>query len=499
MSAIAARDIWKSFAGTAALSGVSLAIAPGSIHALVGENGAGKSTLIKTLTGVHRTDRGTLSVGGRERVFHGPEEAIAAGVSAVHQERNLVPAFSVAENLFLHAPPRRSGFLDYARLDADAAVWLERVGLAVSPRARAGSLSVAQGQLLEIARALALQAEVLLLDEPTASITEREAAVLFDRLRELGRAGRAMLFVSHKLDEVFALCDCITVIRDGRTILEAVPRADLTQKEVVTAMVGRSITFGARPAASVPAAAGPPRLELRGVSTGFGHTGIDLTLRAGEVAGLYGLVGAGRTELARALLGLERITGGTVLRDGAPISVRDPRDALRRHRIGYVSEDRKGEGLILRHPIRHNVGITLWDRLAGALGAITPARERRGITPTVDRMAVRLASLDQPVSELSGGNQQKISVAKWLASDLAVLVIDEPTVGVDVRTKEDMYGLIEGAKASGLAVLVISSDLAEVIRISDRILVMADKRIVHEMPNRGDYGTLSEQILHAIV
>ena len=193
---------------------------------------------------------------------------------------------------------------------------------------------------------------------------------------------------------------------------------------------------------------------------------------------------------------IQRLTGARTV---AGIVIRDPRDALRRHHIGYVSEDRKGEGLILRHPIRHNVGITLWDRLAGALGAITPARERGGIAPTVDRMAVRLASLDQPVGELSGGNQQKISVAKWLASDVAVLIIDEPTVGVDVRTKEDMYGLIEGAKASGLAVLVISSDLAEVIRISDRILVMAEKRIVHETLNVGDYRTLSEEILHAIV
>ncbi|MDX7953768.1 sugar ABC transporter ATP-binding protein [Lichenihabitans sp. Uapishka_5] len=499
MSAIAARDIWKSFAGTAALSGVSLALEPGSIHALVGENGAGKSTLIKTLTGVHRADRGTLSVGGREHVFHGPEEAIASGVSAVHQERNLVPAFSVAENLFLHAPPRRLGFLDTPRLYRDAETWLRRVGLAVSPRARASSLSVAQGQLLEIARALALQAKVLLLDEPTASITEREAAVLFERLRELSRAGRAMLFVSHKLDEVFALCDRVTVIRDGRTILEAAPRADLTQKDVVTAMVGRSITFGSRPAPSTAARSGPPRLELRGVSTAFGHTDINLDIRGGEVVGLYGLVGAGRTELARALLGLERITGGTVARDGVPIHIRDPRDALRQHRIGYVSEDRKGEGLILRHAIRHNVAITFWDRLAGALGFVTPGRERRAVGFTVERMAVRLASLDQPVGELSGGNQQKISVAKWLASDVDILIIDEPTIGVDVRTKEDMYGLVENAKTSGLAILVITSDLAEVIRISDRILVMAEKRVVHQTQNLGDYRTISEEILHAIV
>lgn len=499
MSAIAASDIWKSFAGTVALSGVNLAIAPGSIHALVGENGAGKSTLIKTLTGVHRADRGLLTVGGQECAFSRPEEAIAAGISAVHQERNIVPAFSVAENLFLHAPPRRAGFLDHRRLNEDAVVWLDRVGLSVSPRLRADALSVAQGQLLEIARALALEAEILLLDEPTASITEREAAMLFAQLRDLRDAGRALLFVSHKLDEVFALCDHVTVIRDGRTILDAVPRADLSQKDVVTAMVGRSISFGARPASPAAVPSAVPRLALQGVSTDFGHERVDLELRAGEVVGLYGLVGAGRSELARALLGLERITSGNVMRNGVPIRVRDPCEALLAHRIGYVSEDRKGEGLILRHSVRHNVGITLWARLAGILGFVTPRRERHGIAPTVDRMAVRLASLDQPVGELSGGNQQKISVAKWLASDVDVLMIDEPTVGVDVRTKEDMYDLIDHAKVAGVAILVISSDLAEVIRISDRILVMADKRIVHETRNVGTYRDLSEEILHAIV
>ncbi len=499
VSAIAARGIWKSFAGTVALSGVNLAIEPGSIHALVGENGAGKSTLIKTLTGVHRADRGLLTVGGRECAFGRPEEAIGAGISAVHQERNLVPAFSAAENLFLGAPPRRAGFLDHKRLHKDAAVWLDRVGLSVPPQRRADALSVAQGQLLEIARALALEAKILLLDEPTASITEREAAMLFVQLRDLRDAGRALLFVSHKLDEVFALCDHVTVIRDGRTILDAVPRADLTQKDVVTAMVGRSISFGDRPASPAAVPSAVPRLALQGISTGLGHERVDLELRAGEVVGLYGLVGAGRSELARALIGLERITSGNVLRDGVPIRVRDPCEALLAHRIGYVSEDRKGEGLILRHSVRHNVGITLWERLAGILGFVTPRRERHGIAPTVDRMAVRFASLDQPVGELSGGNQQKISVAKWLASDVDVLVIDEPTVGVDVRTKEDMHSLIDHAKVGGVAVLVISSDLAEVIRISDRILVMAEKRIVHETRNVGTYRDLSEEILHAIV
>lgn len=500
MTALAAADIWKGFAGTIALRGVGLTLEPGSIHALIGENGAGKSTLIKVLTGVYRADRGSLLVDGRERVFHHPDEAIEAGISTVFQERNIVPAFSVAENLFLNDAPRRAGFLDYAKLHADAAVWLDRVGLNVSPQTRAGSLSVAQGQLLEIARALALRAKVLLLDEPTASITEREAAVLFERLHELRDAGSAILFVSHKLDEVFALCDRMSVIRDGQTILDSARREDVTQRDIVTAMVGRSITFGSRTAAANPPdTVAPPRLALRGVATSFGHRNVDLDLRAGEIVGLYGLVGAGRTELARAVMGLESITAGTLSREGRPIRIRSPREAIYTHRIGYVSEDRKGEGLILNHRIRHNVGITIWDRIAGPLGAVTPGRERRHVAQTVDQMSVRLRSLDQPVGELSGGNQQKISVAKWLAGDIDVLIIDEPTIGVDVRTKEDMYAVIEHLRSLGKAILVISSDLAEIVRISDRIAVMTRKTIVWDQPNEGSYERLSEEIMHAIV
>ena len=499
MTGLAASEIWKGFGGTFALRGASLALAPNGIHALIGENGAGKSTLIKVLTGVHRADLGTLSVGGVERVFHAPEEAIAAGIGTVYQERNLVPAFSVAENLFLHAPPRRAGFLDHRRLYADARIWLDRVGLDVAPQMRAGSLSVAQGQLLEIARALALEARVLLLDEPTASITEREVAMLFDRLREVRDGGGALLFVSHKLDEVFALCDRITVIRDGETILDGVPCAGLSQKEVVTAMVGRSISLGARAKDTARAKDATPRLELKAVSTGFGHRDIDLAIAPGEVVGLYGLVGAGRTELARAIVGLDRIDGGAVLREGSQVRIRNPRDALHAHRIGYVSEDRKGEGLILLHPIRHNVGITIWDHVGGALGLVSPARERTHVAPTVDRMGVRLASLDQPVAQLSGGNQQKISVAKWLVSDVDVLIVDEPTIGIDVRTKEDMYVVIESLKARGKAVLVISSDLAEIVRISDHIFAMAQKRLVWNGPNPGDYARLSQEIMHILV
>ena len=507
MSALEAHGIRKTFGGTAALDGVDLTIEPASIHALIGENGAGKSTLIKIVTGVHAADAGTVSIFGQMHNFRSPEDAIEAGIGAVFQERNLLPHISVAENLFLHAPPRRAGFLDRARLRADARLWLDRVGLAIAPDRPAGTLTPAQGQLLEIARALALRARVLLLDEPTASITERDANLLFDRLRELRDTGTAMLFVSHKLEEVFALCDRITVIRDGRTVLSNVSRADLTPSDVVTAMVGRAITLGQRDVSrnigpepdAAPTGARPPRLALRGLATGFGHRDIDLALHAGRVTGLYGLVGAGRTELARAIIGLDRITAGVIESDGRAIRPRDPRDARRSHGIGYLSEDRKGEGLILSHPIRHNVGITLWDRIAWHFGLVSPAHERDAVAPVIGTLGVRLASLDQPVGDLSGGNQQKISLAKWIASDVDVLLVDEPSIGVDIRTKEEMYGVVAGLAARGKAVLVISSDLAEIVRLSDDILVMANRRIALRLPNTGDYPALSERIMHAIV
>lgn len=495
---IRVKDVTKSFDGVVALRGVSLAMRPGTIHALIGENGAGKSTLIKVITGVHRPDAGTVTVDGHELTFHGPQDALRAGVSAVHQERNLVPEFSVAENVFLHTPPVRAGFLHYGRLYREAVPWLKMVGLDLDPRQPAKELSVAQAQLVEVARALNRRAKILLLDEPTATLTEHDTAKLFALLHALRDQGTSILFVSHKLNEVFELCDRITVLRDGRTILDDVATSELTQGDVITAMVGREITLAHRPARKKIEDA-PPLLELRNVSTRHGHEGIDLTLSAGRVVGLYGLVGAGRTELAKSIIGLLGIEGGQVLVRQQAARIRNPHEALRKYGIGYVSEDRKAEGVILEHSIGKNVGITIWDRISRRLGFIAPARERASVEPFLARMGVKHVGVQQRVMELSGGNQQKVSVAKWLASEVDVLIIDEPTIGVDVRTKEDMYALIEEVAAAGKAVMVISSDLEEIVRISDSILVLANKRFVLELENTGEYDLLSEKIFQAIV
>lgn len=497
MNAIEARGIWKAFDGNFALRDAHLAVASGTIHALIGENGAGKSTLIRALTGVHRPDLGEILIGGRPVSLAGVHDAMRHGVSAVHQERNLVPEISIAENLLLHKPPRRAGLLDYQRMYDDAEPWLARVGLDVDPRRPASLLSVAQGQLLEIARALSVRSNVLLLDEPTASITERESAVLFEILRELRDEGTAILFVSHKLEELMGLCDRITVLRDGQTVVDGAEVDGLGRADLITAMVGRSVAFAQRrePCARPET----PMLELRDVSTDLGHENVSLRLEAGGVVGLYGLVGAGRTELARCIVGLGRVLGGEMLLRGEAIHVSDPHDALQRHRIGYVSEDRKGEGLILSHSIGNNVGITVWDRLRRAMGFITPRREAEVVGPVVERIGVRMAGLEQEVGQLSGGNQQKVCFARWIAGDVDLLVVDEPTVGVDVRTKEEMYVLLDELARAGKAILLISSDLAEVVRLADRILVMADRRIIAEHVNTGDYTELSSTIMSEII
>jgi len=508
---LAARDLWKAFEGTLALRDARCTFKAGSIHALIGENGAGKSTLIKVLTGVHRPERGTVTLRGTPQDFSAPQDAINAGISAVYQERNIVPEMSIAENVFLHTPPRRLGFLQYRKMYEMAAIWLRRVGLDVDPRKRGASLSVAQAQLVEIARALALgegegeATGVILLDEPTASINERDAIGLFQILRTLRDQGAAIVFVSHKLEEVFELCDEVTVLRDGRTVLESQPLAGLERRDVISAMVGRAVDLrDGRDDSGTKAhleSTAEPELELRGVATAFGHNGISLELYGGQIVGLYGLVGAGRTELARAMFGLEEIVAGALLVRGKRVQIRDPHDAMARHRIGYVTEDRKNQGLVLSHSVSHNAGITIWDRIRRRADFISPAIEVRAVEPLLGAMGIKMASLGQPVAHLSGGNQQKVSVAKWLASESRVLILDEPTIGVDIRTKEQMYEIIESLADQGVAVLVISSDLPEVLRLSDRLKVMANKQIVHDIdqPSLRDYDTISHEVMEAIV
>ncbi len=462
----------------------------------MGENGAGKSTLIKIVTGLYRPDHGRLLVNGEEVHFASPRDAIAAGVSAVHQERNLIPRFSIGENIMIERPPTRRGLIDYEAVHAEARRFLDMIDPSIDTRTEVRRLSVAQMQIVEIAKALSLEAGVLLLDEPTASISGHEAEALFAVLRRLRAEGKAIVFVSHKLEEVIALSDRVTVLRDGKVALAGEPIAAMSRGRIVSAMIGRDervADIGERKALS-----GQPVMEARGLTTTLGHRNINFILRKGEVLGLYGLVGAGRTELARALIGDARITEGALLLKGAPVRIESVSSAIRKLRIGYISEDRKGEGLILAHPVRSNIAITVWRRIVSRVGLLSRQSENEIAEPLARKLEIRTPSLEQAVAKLSGGNQQKVSIAKWLAAGAEILIVDEPTVGIDIKTKTAIHELIAEITRGGVSVLLISSDMPEMITLADRILVMRDFSLVGEIENSRRYEPMSRQIMNLI-
>lgn len=489
-------DVSKSFPGVRALDKVSMTLQPGEIHALIGENGAGKSTLIKIITGVIRPDSGQLVFDGNPIEMHSPRDAIRQGISAVHQERNLIPRFSVAENILLEQLPVNNMLVDYETAHREARKYLDTIGLDCDTRTPIRQLSVAQMQMVEIAKALSRKAKVLLMDEPTASITDGESGTLFDLLRQLRDQGTAIVFVSHKLEEMFAISDRLTVLRDGCNAAIDKPMQGLTRNQLISLMIGREEKIMApRKTAIVDEAI---KLRLVDVVTAVGHTKINFGVRRQEVLGLYGLVGAGRTELARALIGDVKITAGTVEIDDTPVNIQSTADALLNHRIGYLSEDRKGEGLILSHPIRTNVAISIWRRIGRWFGLLNAEAELRVVRPLVERLEIKAPSLEQIVGNLSGGNQQKVSLAKWLAGNVDIFIIDEPTVGVDIKTKAYIHELIGTLAQSGITILLISSDMPEMIAIADRILVMNDFAIVGEIDNDHNYEKISARIISAI-
>ncbi|WP_326665998.1 sugar ABC transporter ATP-binding protein [Streptomyces sp. NBC_00385] len=491
------QDIVKVFPGVRALDGVGLRLTAGSVHALLGENGAGKSTLIKVLTGVYSPDGGQLLWLGEQVRLRSPLEATRTGIGVVHQERNLIPGFSVAENITLQSPPSRRGLVDRDAMTEPALRCLAELGLDIDPHRPVRELSVAQQQLVEIAKALYTDSKVLLLDEPTASLSPQEAERLFDVVRRLTARGTCVVFVSHRLEEVFAVCDTVTVLRDGRSVLESSPLSDHTHDDVVRLMVGRAHAAAEMSPRDVDSGAAPV-LSLDRLSTADGHEDICLEVRPGEIVGLYGLVGAGRSELVKAVLGLDRCTGGEIRVHGRTARISSPRQALHRYGIGYLTENRKEEGVFLDQPIHRNITVTVWRRLARVLGFVPAREERRIAQDLVDRLGIRVFGLDQTAGELSGGNQQKVSLAKWLAADTRLLIVDEPTVGVDVRTKQAFHELLWELARDGLPILLISSDLPEMVTLADRVVVMADHRIRGEVANDHDYARTSERIIRII-
>jgi len=487
----------KEFPGVLALNAVNLTLTGGTVHALLGENGAGKSTLIKIITGVYVADTGSMKVNGEEKSFNNPIESTEAGIAVVHQERNLIPEFSVEENITLHNPPLKFGIIDRAERTRLAKQALQTLGFEIDLNERVKNLSVAQMQLVEIAKALVTNAKIILLDEPTASITGSETKKLFDVVRKLKEQGTAVLFVSHKLEEVYEICDTVTVLRDGVSVLESKSLSDYKQGEIVDLMVGRHLAERKNVIRKIDRSK-KPVIELKNLSTALGHRNINLSLYPGEVLGMYGLVGAGRSELARSILGLHAVTNGQILLNGNEVKIKNFRDALHKFRIGYVTENRKEEGLFLDFPVRKNISVTILSKILQRLSVINPKKEDEVATKYVDRLGIKVVDNNQLALTLSGGNQQKVSVSKWLAAETKILVIDEPTVGVDVRTKASFHELITQLADEGLSIILISSDLAEMVAVADRILVMRRYELVGDLDNSKDYQSMSRSIMNSI-
>jgi ribose transport system ATP-binding protein len=493
------RGIGKRFPGVRALDGVSLSFAPGEIHALVGENGAGKSTLIKIIAGLCPPDEGEVRYEGRPLAFRSYRDSLARGIDIVSQEIQVVPEATVAENIMLDKliVRGRTGIIDWKAVNAAARRALERVGLRIAPETPIKRLGAAQKQLVQIAKALAAEARVLLLDEPTSSLTAREAAALFEVLRGLRDKGVTILFVSHKIEEVLALADEVSVLRDG-TLVGTRRTAGLAPAELVRMMIGRDVGE-ARPGQRGPAE-GREMLRAEGVARAGRIEGASFRLHEGEVLGFYGLVGAGRTDLARVLVGADRLDGGAVFVRGERTRIRSVADSLERHRMAYVTENRKEEGLWLAAPVRTNVTIAVWPRLAGRFSRfISRARETEVTQGLIRGLDIRTTGPDQRTEDLSGGNQQKVSLAKWLAADCDILIIDEPTVGVDVGAKEQIHRLIRSlAEVRRMAIILISSDMPEIIALSRRILVFKDRRIAGEVAEVDDPEKTYDEVSAAI-
>jgi ABC-type sugar transport system ATPase subunit len=476
-----ARGVSKRFGGIQALDGVDFSLRAGEVMALAGENGAGKSTLIKILAGAYQRDAGEILIDGQPVEIRNPDEAQRLGISVIYQEFNLTPNQSVAENVFLHDPHLRAGFLGRvgvvdkrARTRATRAL-LEQVGSSVDPDQKVAELSVAHQQLTEIAKALAQDARVLIMDEPTSALPDEEVEVLFGIIRQLKQRGIAIVFVSHRLEETRRIAERVTVLRDGKLVGTG-EVATTSDQQIISMMVGRVVdTLYPR----TPSTPEDVVLSVRGLTRRGVLNDVSFDLRRGEIVGFAGLVGAGRTEIARCIFGADRIDQGTIELGGKPVTIHSPQEAVRLG-IGYVPEDRKLQGLILEMSMRRNISLGVLNRMT-RLGVVDRHAVTEVVTAYRDRLQIRPPNLELIVNRLSGGNQQKVALAKWLALRPRVLILDEPTRGIDVGAKAEVHALINELVHEGIAILLISSELPEVLNMSDRVLVVAEGEIVGEL------------------
>lgn len=470
------RNITKSYGGVHALEDVSFSVPSGHVRALLGENGAGKSTLIRVLAGTTDADRGTVSLDGRERAFATPLEALEAGVVTIYQEFNLVPQLTVAENIFLGRLPTTAGWIDRTSIRARAAEILNRIGATFSPDARVGDLNVAGQQMVEIAKALSREVKVLLMDEPTAALNDAEIEALFSIIRQLRADGVSVIYVSHRMAEIFAIADSVTVLKDGRHVgTEDI--SSVTTESLVRMMIGRTLGEFYPPKAQQT---GEPVLELKNLSAGKGLHVESLTLRRGEVLGIAGLEGQGQRELVQAIAGARAFEAQDFRIDGKPVRIRSTRDAIAAG-IGYIPDDRKRDGLALIRGSGENLAIASLGKRLFLGSVVSRPAERRFIDELIAALRVKLSGSDQRAGDLSGGNQQKLVFGKVLGTGPRILVMAEPTRGVDVGAKREIYEIIRDLTGSGVGVILLSGELPEILGMCDRVLVMANGRVVAEM------------------
>ncbi|WP_406858110.1 sugar ABC transporter ATP-binding protein [Alsobacter sp. KACC 23698] len=474
------RGISKTFPGVRALHDVSLKVHAGEIHALMGENGAGKSTLMKILSGAYQADPGgTILIDGRPVTIAGPLDGRRLGVSIIYQELALAPNLSVAENMLLGREPARAGFVDRAAMAAECRPVLERLGVAFGPSALVSGLSMAERQQVEIARAAHAQARILVMDEPTTSLSSRETEALFALVRQLRAEGMAIIYISHRMNEVYELADRVSVLRDGGHV-GALTRAELSADALVRMMVGRDLSSFYKKEHDAHASRGPVLLSVRGLADGRRVRGCSFDLHQGEVLGIAGLVGAGRTELARLIYGAERPVAGTVELEGRPFAPQGPGEAIEAGLV-YLTEDRKHLGLFLDMTVRENINLGVIGRDSRWSGFLDRAKARMRSSAAVKALGVRTPTDLLPVGALSGGNQQKVLLARLLETKPKVLILDEPTRGVDIGAKSEIYRLIDDLARSGVGVVVISSELPEIVGVCDRVLVMREGAMAGEV------------------
>ncbi|MEY9951868.1 sugar ABC transporter ATP-binding protein [Leifsonia sp. EB34] len=482
-NAVQLQGISKAFSGVVVLDDVDFDVRPGEVHALAGGNGAGKSTLMKILQGVYQADAGDILIDGVPASIDSIHAAKAAGIGMVFQEFSLVPSLTVARNMLLGAEPlTRLGFIDERALVRKAEEVFAGMGVDIDPRAEVGRLGTAYWQLTEIAKALSQNARVLIMDEPTASLARHETEALFELIGRLKARGISIIYISHRMDEVYRIADRITVLRDGRRLFTQ-RLSDVSPEDIVEGIVGRrmegQLAYREREAVAQD---GPPLLEVRGLTAGDRVREASFTLRRGEILGLAGLMGSGRTELARALFGIDRATGGEVLVKGKRVALSSPKRAIAAG-LALVPEDRREQGLVLDHSVRENLLLPLLDEVRR--GPLLSTAESRSLsTSLIERLRIKVAHPNRPVRLLSGGNQQKVVIAKWLGTDPDVLILDEPTAGVDIGTKSEILDRVRDLAAAGKAVIVISSEYPELLAVSDRILIIREGAIVRELPRR---------------